>query len=269
MKNKDYWNVRRIIDRFDECWTRNVVTGCHEWTRPLTVCGYGQLRFEGRAHPAHRVAWVRAHGAIADGFQVMHRCDNRACVNLEHLELGTNDDNIRDKQSKGRAFRGSSGIVRRKSARVLMRNDFSSQYAIDESGCWLWRRSLIGGYGSLRVGGKRGKAHRFSYQLHFGSIPDGLVVRHKCDRPSCVNPLHLELGTQVDNIADAVARGRARGAVGERNHHAKLNRSQVIEIRRRSDLGESRVSLSKAFGVASTMISNIARGQSWKDVVCQ
>lgn len=81
--------------------------------------------------------------------------------------------------------------------------------------CWEWtgtRNYLRGGYGTFRESRKSGhrifRAHRLAYELTFGSIPDGLVVRHVCDNPPCVNPLHLLAGTQKENIADMMARGR-------------------------------------------------------------
>lgn len=82
--------------------------------------------------------------------------------------------------------------------------------------CWPWRgsRAKRYGYGELSVRrnnirtGPPGKAHRISYELHFGPIAPGLKVLHTCDEPACVNPAHLKLGTQLDNIADMVAKGR-------------------------------------------------------------
>jgi hypothetical protein len=78
--------------------------------------------------------------------------------------------------------------------------------------CWLWRGRLAAryGYGELFIqrGRPPAKAHRISYELHHGSIAPGLVVMHTCDNTACVNPTHLKLGTQLDNIADTVAKGR-------------------------------------------------------------
>ena len=81
--------------------------------------------------------------------------------------------------------------------------------------CWLWKGGSANGYGQL-AGKHNGEyksflAHRFSYELHYGPIPSGKLIRHHCDNPVCVNPRHLAVGTHADNVADMVTRGRARG----------------------------------------------------------
>jgi hypothetical protein len=77
------------------------------------------------------------------------------------------------------------------------------------TGCWLWM-STVGptGYGAFALRGINWKAHRLAYHLHRGPIPAGLIVRHRCDTPLCVNPAHLVLGTHAENVADRVRRCR-------------------------------------------------------------
>lgn len=87
-------------------------------------------------------------------------------------------------------------------------------------GCWLWVATLSStGYGMFTVRrGLRAATHRFSWELHFGPIPDGLLVCHHCDVPACVRPDHLFLGTHADNARDSVQKGRRIGKRGTRKH---------------------------------------------------
>lgn len=128
--------------------------------------------------------------------------------------------------------------------------------------CWLWTGPSRG----HSHGGYRGKwyAHRIAYELTHGSVPDGLVVRHSCDVPRCCNPAHLLLGTQADNVADAVERGRV--ARGEKQGLHKLTVEQVAEIRRRRAAGELRVVLAAEFGVSKHALFRLERGQTWTHV---
>jgi hypothetical protein len=110
-----------------------------------------------------------------------------------------------------------------------------SSMPITESGCWIWMKALSGGngYGITWDGQKVVRAHRASWLAFNGSIDDGLCVLHHCDTPSCVNPAHLFVGTQADNIRDCVRKGRPVGMNGKpailgcningcsRNHYAK------------------------------------------------
>ena len=128
-------------------------------------------------------------------------------------------------------------------------------------GCWIWRASTKRGYG--RIDGCY--AHRVSWEIHYGSIPDDMCVCHHCDNPLCVRPDHLFLGTQADNTADRVSKGR--GGIGERNSHARLSEDQVREIRRcYATGGLTYHALAAAFGVAPSTIGFILNRGTWKHV---
>ena len=89
---------------------------------------------------------------------------------------------------------------------VALANNLTNYTAVTETGCWIWLGAWNhAGYGTLS---RKGSAHRFFYQHHKGPIPEGLLIRHKCDTPACVNPDHLEPGTHKDNSNDRIVRGR-------------------------------------------------------------
>jgi hypothetical protein len=133
--------------------------------------------------------------------------------------------------------------------------------------CWLWTASTDReGYGdlSVRISGKRGhlRAHRYSWELANGPIPKGLCVLHDCDNPPCVNPRHLFLGTNLDNIKDRENKGR--GSKGDRHYRAKLTSDQVTSIRTEHASGISQLTLAKKYGMGKTTIWAIVHHHTWK-----
>lgn len=139
------------------------------------------------------------------------------------------------------------------------------------SECWEWLGSTTEfGYGWFRAAGTWG-AHRYSWTLHFGPIPDGMCVLHRCDNPRCCNPAHLWLGTNQDNNADCFSKGRMKPnsgqrARGEQHGLAKLDADAIREIRRRRADGAGIKDLGVEFGVNHTNISSICLGKTWRHV---
>lgn len=148
--------------------------------------------------------------------------------------------------------------------------------------CWVWTgpKGAGGEYGMLTTG-TRGKesyrrvlAHRLSWTLHFGEIPEGLVICHHCDNPPCVRPDHLFIGTQEDNVRDMWRKGRGRTGrhdafvhtrrvSGERHHRAQLTDSEVAKIRHEWDTGSRNQSaLARRYGTTQATIWRIVNNRT-------
>lgn len=146
------------------------------------------------------------------------------------------------------------------------------------SGCWLWTgRRNQNHYGILTEIGSGGKkrnlrAHRLSWELHNGPIPNGLLICHACDNPPCVRPEHLFLGTHADNSHDMAVKGRSGSILhpeiirhGDAHHNAKLTSAQVIEMRQRyASGGVFQYELAREYGVSQHLVSLIIRGKAWR-----
>ena len=139
---------------------------------------------------------------------------------------------------------------------------FDGRYHPDpDTGCWLWVGGVNSdGYGTWSAHGET-KAHRGSWVMHNGGIPEGMHVLHKCDRPNCVNPDHLFLGTHQDNMADLRKKGRAYGAAGEQNFGAKLTEEQALMV-----MVDSRTAqvIAEDYGISKEAVDLIRNGKSWK-----
>lgn len=148
---------------------------------------------------------------------------------------------------------------------------FSANVSVDSTGCWLWTgdlwsRSPGQDYGRMHFRGRQHRAHRVSWMLHRGSTPGRLHVLHRCDVPRCVNPAHLFLGTNLDNVADRVRKGRSGRAPhpGDQHPMRKLSEAQVRAIRQRLTEGERGCDLAAEFGVSRPTITDIKTGRKWR-----
>jgi len=134
---------------------------------------------------------------------------------------------------------------------------------VTECGCWIFMGCLTDrGYGQISVATSKSRvAHRVSYELFCAPIPDGMYVLHRCDVPSCVNPDHLFVGTQQDNVDDMVAKGR--NTKGETVGNSRLTEKDVLAIRASSASGTE---LAKTMGFSEGTISMVKNKKIWKHI---
>lgn len=129
-----------------------------------------------------------------------------------------------------------------------------------DNGCWIWKGCRGGNYGKLTQDRKIIGAHRASYLAFKGPIEKGKVICHSCDDPFCINPDHLWIGTQKENMQDAKKKGRTLR--GEKNHRHNLTDEQVKEIRKLKDMGFTYNRLRKIFNCSVPHLFNIIKKKS-------
>lgn len=159
---------------------------------------------------------------------------------------------------------------------ALHRRFWSKVCILEPDECWLWTAATHhNGYGAFNNGIRvAALAHRVSYEIENGPIPEDMMVLHTCDNRACVNPRHLFIGTQLNNMRDAAAKhripGNSRGATiparGERNGTAVLTETKVISIRRDRQDGLTYREISDKYGVAVMTAHKVVTRKTWAHV---
>lgn len=235
----------------DQLWGRvQRSEGCWLWLGGQSNGRPGMVMIGGRSARAQRWAYELTYGPIPRGKTVERTCLTVMCVRPDHLRLAGGKASLTDR--------------------------FWS-YVERGPGCWMWQAHRDEfGYGTLGRGGRNAGhilAHRLSWQIHNGPIPEGLNVLHHCDNPPCVNPEHLFTGTRPDNSADMVSKGRAANGLTKKD--AKLTPNQVREARRRAAAWgwpevtsrrgsrDSFARIARDFGVTDSTVRDAVKRVTW------
>lgn len=219
---------------------------CLVWTGPVHKKGaYAMASGKDRKSVALHVAIYEHFVAkIEYGMVIRHSCNNKICLNREHMYLVPH----------GETMRLDPFDVLAKNTKVM------------SSGCIEWTRKYHSfGYGSVKMLGET-YVHRLAYKLFRGVIPDGMLVCHTCDNPKCCNPEHLFLGTHQDNSSDCVRKGRTWDRSASKNPNSTLSEIDVIDVRRKFNEGQKMSSLAREYGVQSPAISKIVKYRTWKSI---
>jgi len=167
---------------------------------------------------------------------------------------------------KVRGGRRGSNCKKCRYPRLTIKQKFDKK-VVKKNDCWDWRGEITRhGYGAMTINGVHTNAHRVSWIIHKGKIPEGLIVCHACDNRSCCNPDHLFLGTHKDNMQDMQKKGRKVTLKGGESNLSKLTETEVKLIVKDLAEGVQNKVISERFGVSPNAISSIRRGVSWSHI---
>lgn len=224
-----------------------IVNGCWIWKKSLTPNGYPRIsrtiNRKTKYYRVHRIHYELYKETIPENNFIRHSCNNILCVNPDHLFISQESW----------------------APRISLSERFYASYQINLSNnCWEWQKDIDRkGYGQIHSYRENKRvtlfAHRVSYELHKGTIPEKFLICHSCDNRKCVNPDHLWIGTQSDNMQDMIKKGRYN--YGTKNRLSKLNHQQVLEIKNSRESGRF---LSKKFDVSEATIINIRKNRTWR-----
>lgn len=145
-----------------------------------------------------------------------------------------------------------------------MSNEMQLGFNAPVQDCHLWAGAKNKeGYGILYFQGKQWRAHRLSYRTYYGEFDENFLVCHKCDNPSCINPFHLFLGTQKDNMQDKISKGRGANFKGENGGQSKLSWRSVKLIRMFLARKIPSIEIVKAYGISKAQVSRIKNNTRW------
>lgn len=140
-------------------------------------------------------------------------------------------------------------------------------HVIELNGCQVFTGSKDScGYGRINRDGRLVRIHRAVWEKNNGEIPSGLVVCHSCDVRACINPEHLFIGTQAENIRDMDKKGRRKILVGSQQGSSKLREQDIPNIRSRLNSGDSCELICKDYGVSPGLIRHIKKDRIWRHI---
>lgn len=238
------------------------------------------------------------YGTVKSGAQYITKCGNERCVTHNHLvlldrifdEMGAKPCNecgvwkpkedyyptsaspngyqtvCKECIKKAKEIRTGRKSIEKEKFNSL--EDKFNRYVVKKEGCWEWSGPKNKkGYGLLSLGTTKTTAYRFSYEVFNGPIPEGELIRHKCNNPECTNPEHLLTGNHKDNADDMVK--AKRHAHGEKTYNAKLTEADVIDIKTNCPVGSGYSEYARKYGVSHITIRDIVLGKYWKHVVVE